>query len=77
MAVGCAGGTSPGDDNAQLVSATWREMRQSVLRNGMVQFDFQQFLFACQARILLKLNRPAEVCPLRQGEAPRTGSRLS
>ena len=59
----CVGGTSPGDDNAQLVSATWREMRQSVLRNGMVQFDFQQFLFACQARILLKLNRPAEVCP--------------
>ena len=34
-------------------------------RNGIVQFDFQQFLFACQARILLKQQRAAEVHPVR------------
>jgi len=48
---------------AQLVRATWRETRNACKRNGLVQFEFQQFLFACQARILLKLNRPSEVFP--------------
>jgi hypothetical protein len=56
-----SGGTSPGDDVAQLVRATWRETRNAYKNNGLVQFEFQQFLFACQARILLKLNRPSEV----------------
>lgn len=57
-----AGATSPGDDTAQLVRATWREARKTVWRNNeLLQFDFQQFLFACQARILLRLNKPAEV----------------
>ncbi len=47
---------------AQLLSATWRETRHAVLESGMVpQFQFRQFLFACQARILVKLNRHIEV----------------
>lgn len=47
---------------AQLLSATWRETRHSVLEYGMVpQFQFRQFLFACQARILSKLHRHIEV----------------
>ena len=47
---------------AQLLSATWRETRHAVLETGMVpQFQFRQFLFACQARILVKINRHIEV----------------
>lgn len=47
---------------AQLLSATWRETRHAVLETGMVsQFHFRQFLFACQARILMKLHRHVEV----------------
>ena len=58
-----AGGSGQGDDVAQLLSATWRETRHAVLESGMVpQFQFRQFLFACQARILVKLNRHIEVC---------------
>lgn len=30
-------------------------------RGAVPQFRFRQFLFACQARILLKLQRPTEV----------------
>lgn len=38
--------------------------------NGVAEFYFRQYLFACQARLLFKLNRPTEVtshqpfCPL-------------
>ncbi len=47
---------------AQLLSATWRETRHAVRETGMVsQFRFRQFLFACQARILGKLDRHIEV----------------
>ncbi|BDA42989.1 Trafficking protein particle complex subunit 10 [Coccomyxa sp. Obi] len=56
------GGDEPGDDQACLLTAAWREMRGSVHERGAVpQFRFRQFLFACQARILLKLQRPTEV----------------
>ena len=61
----CTGGDEAGDDQACLLSATWREMRHSVFERGAVpQFRFRQFLFACQARILLKLQRPTEVPPV-------------
>ncbi len=56
------GGSDPGDDVAQLLSATWRRTRHAMIETGMVpQFQFRQFLFACQARILMKLNRHVEV----------------
>lgn len=32
--------------------------------NGVAEFYFRQYLFACQARLLFKLNRPTEVWPL-------------
>jgi hypothetical protein len=56
------GGTDEGDDVAELLKATWRETRRSVLhRGGMAEFHFRQYLFACQARVLLKLGCAAEV----------------
>ena len=57
-----AGGSSDGDDAAQILKASWRETRRSVMRGaGVAEFSFRQYLFACQARVLLKLGRPAEV----------------
>ena len=60
---GTAGGKTDGDDVAQILKAAWRETRSSVMRgNGVAEFYFRQYLFACQARLLFKLNRPTEVC---------------
>ena len=57
-----AGGKTDGDDAAQILKAAWRETRSSVMRgNGVAEFYFRQYLFACQARLLFKLNRPTEV----------------
>lgn len=62
QALWVAGGNGQGNDVAQLLSATWRDTRHAVLESGMVpQFQFRQFLFACQARLLVKLNRHIEV----------------
>jgi hypothetical protein len=57
-----AGGGGPGDDAAALLGASWRAARRGVLaRAGLQQFHFRQFLFACQARLLLQQRRPVEV----------------
>ena len=57
-----AGGNTDGDDVAQLLKASWRETRRAVLHKGNIaEFHFRQYMFACQARLLLKLERPAEV----------------
>lgn len=56
------GGNSPGDDVASLLTASWRETRRAILNYGSIcQFNFRQFLFARQARLLLTLNRPIEL----------------
>lgn len=45
-----------------LLSATWRDTRRAVFERGALpQFHLRQFLFACQARLLLRLARPTEV----------------
>ncbi len=60
--VGCAGALSDGDDVAALLSASWRVTRRLVLKkNGVPEFHFRQYLFASQARVLLKLRRPVDV----------------
>lgn len=49
---------------ATLLAASWRAARRGVLeRGGLQQFAFRQFLFACQARLLLQLQRPGEARP--------------
>jgi hypothetical protein len=51
-----------GADSAVLLRATWRDTRRAVLRaGGVADFTFRQYLFACQARVLLRLGRPEEV----------------
>ncbi len=48
-------------------------------RGAVPQFRFRQFLFACQARILLKLERPTEVrmCELNKERRERVLCRLA
>jgi hypothetical protein len=53
---------SEGDDVAALLSASWRVTRRLVLKkNGVPEFHFRQYLFASQARVLLRLRRPVDV----------------
>ena len=57
-----SGGDEPGDEAATLLSATWRDTRRAVFERGVLpQFRLRQFLFACQARLLLRLARATEV----------------
>lgn len=45
-----------------LLRASWRDTRRAVLQaGGVTEFAFRQYLFACQARVLLRLGRPQEV----------------
>lgn len=58
------GARHDGADSAVLLRATWRDTRRAVLRaGGVTEFAFRQYLFACQARVLLRLGRPQEVWP--------------
>ena len=65
VATTCCGLTEArhdGADSAVLLRATWRDTRRAVLRaGGVADFTFRQYLFACQARVLLRLGRPQEV----------------
>lgn len=51
-----------GGDAAILLKATGRDTRRAALaQGGVTEFSFRQYLFSCQANILLKLGRPQEV----------------
>ncbi|WIA35160.1 hypothetical protein OEZ86_003632 [Tetradesmus obliquus] len=53
---------SDSEDCASLLSSSWRGMRRLVLCKKAVQeFHFRQYLFAAQARVLLRLGRPVDV----------------
>lgn len=56
------GGDEKGDDIAILMIATWRTIHQTILANKpLKEFKLRQYLFAAQARLLFKLERPIEV----------------
>ena len=47
-----------------LLNATGRDTRRAVLiQGGVSEFSFRQYLFSCQANILLKLGQHHEVQP--------------
>ncbi|XP_059661539.1 trafficking protein particle complex II-specific subunit 130 homolog isoform X2 [Cornus florida] len=54
------GGMDRGDDQAALVSGN-KPLTQIVQDDSFREFEFRQYLFACQAKLLFKLNRPFEV----------------
>ncbi|KAI3509871.1 hypothetical protein L1887_25395 [Cichorium endivia] len=55
------GGMEHGDDQAAILNPNNKQLSQMVLDNSFREFEFRQYLFACQAKLLFKLKRPFEV----------------
>lgn len=55
------GGMDYGDDQAALLNPGNKPLTQIVQDDSFRVFEFRQYLFACQAKLLFKLNRPYEV----------------
>lgn len=55
------GGIDHGDDQATLLDPGSKPLTQIVQDDSFREFEFRQYLFACQTKLLFKLNRPFEV----------------
>lgn len=55
------GGLDHGDDEAALLKPGYKPLTQIVQDDSFREFEFRQYLFACQSKLLFKLNRPVEV----------------
>ncbi|GAB4846333.1 hypothetical protein Ancab_025339 [Ancistrocladus abbreviatus] len=55
------GGTERGDDQAALLNPANKPLTQIVQDDSFREFEFRQYLFACQAKLLFELSRPFEV----------------
>ncbi|KAF5728331.1 hypothetical protein HS088_TW21G00478 [Tripterygium wilfordii] len=55
------GGVDRGDDQATLLNPGNKPLTQIVQDDSFREFEFRQYLFACQSKLLFKLNRPFEV----------------
>ncbi|XP_072967232.1 trafficking protein particle complex II-specific subunit 130 homolog [Typha angustifolia] len=55
------GGLESGDDQAALLNPGFKILTQIVQDDSFREFEFRQYLFACQSKLLFKLNRPLEV----------------
>ncbi|GAA0139844.1 hypothetical protein LIER_01313 [Lithospermum erythrorhizon] len=55
------GGTDHGDDQAALLNPGKKPLLQIVQDDSFREFEFRQYLFACQAKLLFSLNRSYEV----------------
>ncbi|PHT43769.1 Trafficking protein particle complex II-specific subunit -like protein [Capsicum baccatum] len=55
------GGMDSGDDQAALLNPGKKALNQIVQDDSFREFNFRQYLFACQSKLLFKLTRPFEV----------------
>ncbi|CAL5046734.1 unnamed protein product [Urochloa decumbens] len=55
------GGLDTGDDQAALLNPGFKALTQIVQDDVFREFEFRQYIFACQAKLLFKLSRPVEV----------------
>ncbi|CAN6453485.1 unnamed protein product [Victoria cruziana] len=55
------GGLDKGDDQAAILKPSSKPLSDIVLDDTFREFEFRQYLFACQSKLLFKLNRPVEV----------------
>ncbi|VAI14215.1 unnamed protein product [Triticum turgidum subsp. durum] len=55
------GGLETGDDQAALLNPGFKALTQIVQDDVFREFEFRQYIFACQAKLLFKLSRPVEV----------------
>lgn len=56
------GGMDPGDDSADLLNASKKPYRDLIMQNNITVFDFRTYLFGRQCQLLIRLNRPVEIC---------------
>lgn len=56
------GGTSPGDDSANILDLSHKDYRTLILANNISLFDFRVYLFARQSHLLFTMNKSAEIC---------------
>ncbi|PWA88389.1 CLUB [Artemisia annua] len=55
------GGMDHGDDQSAMLKAGNKQLTQIVQDSSFREFEFRQYLFACQAKLLFSLQRPFEV----------------
>ncbi|EPS62402.1 hypothetical protein M569_12386, partial [Genlisea aurea] len=55
------GGLDPGDEVAMLLDPGKKALIHIIQDDSFREYEFRQYLFACQAKLLFKLNRPFEV----------------
>ncbi|KAL6538361.1 hypothetical protein OROGR_012349 [Orobanche gracilis] len=55
------GGVERGDDQAMLLDPGRKALTKIVHNDSFREFEFRQYLFGCQAKLLFRLNRPFEV----------------
>ncbi|KAF3336304.1 Trafficking protein particle complex II-specific subunit 130 [Carex littledalei] len=55
------GGIDNGDDQAALLNPGFKQLTLIVQDDCFREFEFRQYIFACQAKLLFKLGRPLEV----------------
>jgi trafficking protein particle complex subunit 10 len=56
------GGTSPGDDSANVLDLSHKDYRTLILANNISLFDFRVYLFARQAFLLSAMGRYVDIC---------------
>jgi trafficking protein particle complex subunit 10 len=55
------GGTSPGDDSANVLDLSHKDYRTLILANNISLFDFRVYLFARQAYLLTAMGKYADI----------------
>ncbi|KAJ8755105.1 hypothetical protein K2173_016835 [Erythroxylum novogranatense] len=55
------GGVERGDDRAAILNPGNKSLTQIVQDDTFREFEFRQYLFACQSKLMFKLKRPFEV----------------
>jgi trafficking protein particle complex subunit 10 len=56
------GGTSPGDDSANILDLSHKDYRNLILANNISLFDFRVYLFARQSFLLTSMRKYADIC---------------
>ena len=56
------GGTTPGDDSANVLDLSHKDYRSLILANNISLFDFRIYLFARQVFLLTLMGKYAEIC---------------
>lgn len=56
------GGTSPGDDSANVLDLSHKDYRTLILANNISLFDFRVYLFARQVFLLSLMGKHSDIC---------------